>query len=131
MSTFTEKLVCLSRTGHVFAYLLAHRWNGNSPPKLYTQLPNLGVGDQLFLHDLAVSKSVRGNKVGSQLVAHLIEAAKSIGIREIQLVSVQNSQAFWRTQGFVATEKSICDEYGEDAVLMKRRLTAQNGSPLR
>ncbi len=47
--------VCLSNSGAVLGYLLAHPWSGISPPKLFEPLPDIKVCEYLYLHDMAMS----------------------------------------------------------------------------
>lgn len=54
----------------------------------------------LYLHDLAVSRRVAGQGVGSLLVRFALDAAQRAGLSHSSLVSVQNSAAFWRSLGY-------------------------------
>jgi GNAT superfamily N-acetyltransferase len=54
----------------------------------------------LYFHDLAVSPRMAGKGVGSTLVRHALEAGRRAGFRYSCLVSVQDSLAFWRAQGY-------------------------------
>lgn len=61
----------------------------------------------LYLHDLAVSRRVAGQGVGSLLVRFAFESAQSMGLHHSSLVSVQNSAAFWRALGY--REQALSD----------------------
>jgi ribosomal protein S18 acetylase RimI-like enzyme len=107
----------------VLAYLLAHAWHSELPPKLYQPLANESKGAILFLHDLAVSKQLSGQGIGSQLVNHLLNAISTMGFEQIRLVAIQESLPFWRKMGFSEVAKQIpCSSYGKDASLMQRLL---------
>lgn len=107
----------------VDAYLLAHAWNCDIPPKLFQPLPTDTKGDILFLHDLAVSNRVRGKRVGVLLINHLMGVARVCGYKRVLLVSVQDSVLFWMKSGFnLVARTSVSSEYGEGAKLMQLTL---------
>lgn len=112
----TEQGVC--------AYLLAHAWHSNSPPKLYVPAPVAPLGDVLFIHDLAVSNRAAGMGVGKQMVKHLLENAKARGFRGALLVAVQNSVPFWQKFGFAQVSVPAASaSYGADAQVMSSEFT--------
>ena len=106
-------------------YLLAHSWNSELPPELYTMLPVGTEGRILFLHDLAISSAVTGEWLGKKILAHLLETAKSSGFQQIRLVEVQDSMGFWKKYGFLPIKNQQgCSSYGGDAQLMLSELLA-------
>lgn len=108
----------------ILGYLLAHAWHSETPPKLYQTLSESSHGSILFLHDLALSKRALGRGIGSQMVKHLLETATPLGFNSVLLVSVQDSVPFWQKHGFnEVTSQQASDSYGEDAKIMRRRLT--------
>jgi predicted N-acetyltransferase YhbS len=110
-----ENLVC--------AYLLAHAWDQETPPKLHTLLPGNKQGDILFLHDLAVSNRASGFGIGSQMVDYLIQTATSLRYKQISLVAIQNSPAFWKKMGFSELQGvEACVSYGNGSKVMQRKL---------
>lgn len=113
------------KADNVVGYLLAHAWNSDAPPKLYETLPSGTEGSILFLHDLAISNAAAGDGLGKKMVAHLFNIAKEAGFQQIRLVSVQDSVAFWRKQGFISgTHQQVCNSYGRGAQLMIYKLLA-------
>jgi len=83
--------------GYLFAY----------PSRLGTVTP-LGAAfdpapdaDTLYLHDLAVSPRAHGRGLARRLVAQLLE--QPARWRWSALVSVQDSEAFWRALGYATT----------------------------
>lgn len=107
----------------VYAYLLAHAWDQEAPPKLHTLLPSERQGDILFLHDLAVSHRASGLGIGSQMVDHLIQTATTLRYKKISLVAVQNSPPFWEKMGFTELQGiEACTSYGSGSKVMQRRL---------
>ncbi|MDC0610180.1 GNAT family N-acetyltransferase [Vibrio sp.] len=118
--TSPESCFVYNIDGTVCAYLLAHGWDRQSPPKLHTLLPDDTAGSSLFLHDLAVSPEVNGQGIGSKMVQHLITKAKSMGFTRIRLVSVQDSYSFWHKLGFTKVNSiEISPTYGDDAQMME------------
>ncbi|HJV73039.1 MAG TPA: GNAT family N-acetyltransferase [Noviherbaspirillum sp.] len=61
----------------------------------------------LYLHDLAVSRRVAGQGVGSMLVRFALDSAQRMGLHHSSLVSVQNSVTFWRALGY--REQALSD----------------------
>ena len=120
-----ETCFVYEKAGEVVGYLLAHAWNRETPPKLYETLPSGTEGLILFLHDLAISNAAAGDGLGKKMVSHLFNIAKEAGFKQIRLVSVQDSVAFWEKQGFISgTHQQVCNSYGKGAQLMVYKLLA-------
>lgn len=112
--------------GSISAYLLAHQWGSDTPPKLHQRLPQDVNTRQLFLHDLAVAKHVKGRGVGKLMVERLLQLAKTRGFEKILLVSIQGSTLFWNQFGFnVLHERKVCASYGDGAMIMSLDLGAE------
>ncbi|NRA22688.1 MAG: GNAT family N-acetyltransferase [Oceanospirillaceae bacterium] len=108
--------------GRVLAYLLAHPWSSEMPPKLNEKVSVIH-SSTLFIHDLALAVEARGKNIGRELVENLIDNARAQGVVKILLVAVQNSTRFWAKFGFLTTpSKEICLSYGENAQLMQLEL---------
>jgi GNAT superfamily N-acetyltransferase len=104
--------------GRVLAYLLAHPWASETPPKLNEKI-SVAHSSTLFIHDLALSLEVRGKNIGKELVQNLIDNAQAQNFVEILLVAVQNSGGFWSKFGFLNIPSAeICPSYGENSQLM-------------
>lgn len=116
--------------GHIQAYVLAHRWAGNKPPKLFKPVEKnaaLQQADGLYLHDMAVHERAKGQRVGQKLVKAVLAQARSLGVKRISLVAVQGADTFWQKQGFTpCKDTEICASYGDDAVFMQLELQAEN-----
>jgi ribosomal protein S18 acetylase RimI-like enzyme len=113
----------LAEGDDVAGYLIAYPWPlGRIPPlnSLLGALPE--ARDALYLHDLALRPDARG---GGHVRAILDTLFARAGDRPIALVSVNESAAFWRAQGFA--EQRAPDvaaklaSYGADARYMVRR----------
>lgn len=104
--------------GKVLAYLLAHPWASEIPPKLNEKIPVIN-SPILFIHDLALAIEGRGKNIGKELVQNLIHNAKAKSYVKILLVAVQNSTGFWAKFGFInIPSEEICSNYGENSQLM-------------
>ncbi|WDE10393.1 GNAT family N-acetyltransferase [Thalassomonas haliotis] len=104
--------------GKVLAYLLAHPWASETPPKLNEKI-SVTYGSTLFIHDLALALEGRGKNIGRELVQNLIANAKTQSFVKILLVAVQNSTGFWAKFGFLNIPcEDICPSYGENSQLM-------------
>ncbi|WP_076543114.1 GNAT family N-acetyltransferase [Shewanella sp. UCD-KL21] len=131
----------LSSSAPIQAYLLAHELAGAEAPKLHQPLSSThtaasgskskqGSAIRLFLHDLAVSKDVKGMGVGKLMVAHLIALATAKGYKEVLLIAIQGSVPFWQKQGFeldleVSELQAAAIEasYGAGAKAMRKKLS--------
>ena len=103
---------------HISAYLLAHPWSSEIPPKLHEECP-ITASLNLFLHDLALTRDSRGKGIAKKLVNNLIDIGKAQRFDKILLVAVQNSSVFWSKFGFLNIPKAvICPSYGHNAKLM-------------
>ena len=110
--------VYLETNNVISAYLLAHPWPSEIPPKLHEISPVTGSVN-LYLHDLALAHEARGKGIAKKLVENLIDTAKIQGFKKILLVAVQNSSAFWDKFGFLHIPNAvICPSYGHSAKLM-------------
>lgn len=108
--------------GKVLAYLLAHPWASDVPPKLNEQIL-VTDSTTLFIHDLALAPEGRGKNIGKELVQNLIDNAKTQNYVKIFLVAVQNSAGFWAKFGFLnMASEDICSSYGENSQLMALEL---------
>jgi len=104
--------------GKVIAYLLAHPWARETPPKLNEKI-SVTYSSTLFIHDLALALEGRGKNIGKKLVQNLIDNAQSESFVKILLVAVQNSTSFWAKFGFInMPSEEICVSYGKNAHLM-------------
>jgi ribosomal protein S18 acetylase RimI-like enzyme len=126
---FAERLALSPSLSFVLAegediagYLIAYPWPlGRIPPlnALLGALPE--ARDALYLHDLALRPDARG---GGHTRAILDTLFARAGDRPIALVSVNESAAFWRAQGFAAHESPDLAvklaSYGPDARYMVR-----------
>lgn len=107
-------------------YLLAHPWRDNAVPKLDTLLHSLpAAANSLYLHDLALDSSARGQGLAAQAVNLISDYAKQAGFHSINLVAVHHSAPFWQKHGFTIQNKKLKKEltaslvaYGADAHFM-------------
>ncbi|MBS1169425.1 MAG: histone acetyltransferase [Burkholderiaceae bacterium] len=84
--------------------------------------------DTMYLHDLAVARRATGSGVAGALIRHAWRTGIGMGVHCSSLVSVQDSQAFWRRHGY--GELGLMDErqqehlatYGQAANYMVRTL---------
>jgi len=104
--------------GKVLAYLLAHPWASETPPKLNEKI-SVTYSPTLFIHDLALAIEGRGKNIGKKLVQNLIDNAQAQSFVKILLVSVQNTTGFWAKFGFInLPSEGVCSSYGKNAQLM-------------
>ena len=84
-------------------YVISHPWREGGPPALDTLLGALPERpDTYYIHDLALLPGRRGGAAATAAVEVLAAHATSLGLGEVSLIAVGNSQQFWRRCGFVA-----------------------------
>ena len=111
-----------SNENKTLAYLLAHPWASEVPPKLYEKTP-ITNSLNLYLHDLALAHEAQGKGIAKLLVTNLIAKAKSQGFAKILLVAIQGSDTFWMKFGFIVIANAIiCPSYGDNSQLMQLEL---------
>lgn len=109
--------------GQIAGYLLAF-------PSPYGRYPDLTAdgtavpgSSDLHLHDLVIAPEHRRDGLGSRLVEHLLEEARTVPYARVSLVAVGGSRAFWTRHGFrVRPEVPVSHGYGIGAAYMSRPL---------
>lgn len=122
--------------GHasVQAYLVSLPVADEAYPVLHaSQCDASTLPDELYLHDMAISPTLRGSGASRRLLQMAIEQAHSMGLQRLSLIAVQNSASFWMRQGFHArqpTSPQVADKlasFGSDAMLMSHTLAHNLG----
>lgn len=108
-------------------YLLAYGWSRQSPPPLGALLADGVPSEVLFIHDLAVSTSKRGLRVGQRLITRAFELAAQDGLRSAELIAIEGAKDYWRRLGFVegAVSGELLEKlatYGTVARWMTRKI---------
>jgi ribosomal protein S18 acetylase RimI-like enzyme len=110
---------------HPAAYLIAHPWISRSivsldaEPFVIPSAPNC-----FYIHSLTVHRGWQRQGLGRMLARKAFDIARCANLGTITLVSVQQSDAFWRHIGFrfiVPDHPDICEQlqhYGPDAKFM-------------
>ncbi|WP_366937860.1 GNAT family N-acetyltransferase [Phreatobacter sp.] len=111
----------------VAAYAISHPWPALSCPPLNALVDALPAdATSYYIHDVALSRAVRGAGHASAIVAALAGHARSIGCAAMSLVAVNGSAGFWSRHGFTqAKAPSLATKlasYGDDALFMTRAL---------
>ncbi|WP_031169138.1 GNAT family N-acetyltransferase [Streptomyces durhamensis] len=79
----------------------------------------------LHLHDLVVSAPLRRSGLGTRLVRHLTDAARTHGYTTMSLIALAGREPFWRAHGYRAHHRArVPAGYGSGAVYMSARLAA-------
>ncbi len=94
---FEAKKLC----GYVFCL----PWSGDAVFPLNKTMDCLPPDpDTLYIHDLAISPSARGKGISRLLMKEVFSLAERIGLHRFALISVQNSENFWKGFGFEAIQ---------------------------
>ena len=117
----------LELDGLAAGYALSHPWVLGRPPRLNSLLGGLPTDPAtLHLHDVALLPAARGVGAASRLIGRLAELARAAGLSHLSLVAVNDSAAFWESQGFgVVRDPALERElhgYGPAACFMVRSL---------
>ena len=99
-------------------YVLSHPFTRNSPP-LNTLIKEIPVATCWYIHDVALLPSFRGNGSTSAIVLRMEDIARSQGLLEMTLTSVNNSHTFWIRLGFKVDPSVSCSTYGESLFMTK------------
>lgn len=84
----------------VCAYLVAYPSSLGKITPLGACFDLTWAPDSLYLHDLAVSARAKGKGLGPALVRLAWSVGRDLGLGKSTLVSVQQSQGFWRRLGY-------------------------------
>lgn len=109
----------------VRGYAIAYPWRANDIPKLDTLFGSLPAdADILFIHDIALLPSARGQGLVGELPKLFSAAGRKLGLQYATLAAVYGSEEAWFRYGFrraPMTEKLIAqaEDYGS-AVYMTR-----------
>jgi ribosomal protein S18 acetylase RimI-like enzyme len=109
---------CATGSCAIGGYAISHPFTRESPP-LNTLLHQIHEATCWYIHDIALLPSFRGNGATSEMVSQLTELARSRGMREITLTSVNNSHTFWKRLGFVHDLSTSCSTYGDSFFMTK------------
>lgn len=118
----------LERDGRIAGYVLALPCPRFRYPDLTRpEQPVRGFSDpsNLHLHDLVITTPLRRRGLGTRLVRHLTEEARTHGFATMSLIAVAGKEPFWRANGYRPHhEARVPAGYGSGAVYMSARLAA-------
>lgn len=108
-------------------YLFAHPWPHSAPPALFAAIDQIpSDADSLFVHDMALHPSWRGQAIGQRLIQHSLQAAQQAQLTYSTLVAVEGAQRFWQQIGYLVTDiehgPSFPGRYGNTARHMRLSL---------
>lgn len=120
---------CLALVQHdstqLYGYAISHPIRYRQPPLLNSFLEHIAAdADQYYIHDLAISKSVRGQGHSEVAVKTLLAIGRTF--ETTSLISVYGTMSFWSRFGFekvtasVAFHDKLSTTYGEDATYLER-----------
>jgi ribosomal protein S18 acetylase RimI-like enzyme len=119
--------VLAAQDGAVRGYLIAYPWREGVVPPLNSLIGAVSQDhSNIYLHDLALDRTVAGGGHARAAVAQLVDRAQALGAAQITLVSVNRSAAFWQAMGFTPADApglaAKLASYGEGAVYMARSI---------
>jgi GNAT superfamily N-acetyltransferase len=82
-------------------YILSHPWRFGQPPALNSTLGRIPKDpDTYYIHDIALLPAAQGQGSAGLILEQLGGLARSLGLKTLSLVAVNNSAAFWEKRGF-------------------------------
>ncbi|NBJ11478.1 GNAT family N-acetyltransferase [Microvirga arsenatis] len=125
---YPQGCLMLVEDGHATGYALTHPWRSGEPPPLNRLLREIpSAPTTYYIHDVALLPEARGKGHALAAADRMTAHARREGFREVSLVAVNGSQAFWEKAGFrvltVPGLEAKLSSYGPDAVLMVRDLS--------
>lgn len=102
--------VALDAHGQVAAYLVAYRSCLGKPTPLGHAFEHAPDADVLYLHDLAMGATLRGQGVAQRMALHARVQARAMGLRGLALVSVNDTVGFWQRMGFAVAPPDAISE---------------------
>ncbi|MQY38463.1 hypothetical protein SRB17_64760 [Streptomyces sp. RB17] len=115
----------LDLDGRIAGYVLALPYPRFRCPELTGPESARHRSTNLHLHDLVVTAPLRRRGLGTRLVRHLTDVARTRGFRTMSLIAVAGKEPFWRVNGYRAHhEARVPAGYGSGAVYMSAQVTA-------
>jgi len=118
---------CLVLTGpeRLEGYLVTYPWRVDAAPALNTPIEAIPADAAvLYLHDLALSPTVRGQGWSRPAMQAVLDLARAGGWPSVALVAVNDAVEFWRGHGFEVRQTPEMGpklaSYGADARYMTR-----------
>ncbi|KDE21449.1 GCN5 family acetyltransferase [Acetobacter aceti 1023] len=121
----------LAREKQVLGYLISHPWQGFVSPPLNTLLHALpDKADSWYIHDLALSPTVRGQGFAQQALVLAEQAARGQNLPILLLTSTCYAIGFWQKMGFAEaptskTEQAVLASYDAQARLLYRTINGR------
>lgn len=117
----------LAAHGRCVGYIISHPSTYARPPPLNSLLGSIPEpATTYYIHDIALLPEARKRGYANEIVGRLIDHAARSGLRNVSLIAVNNSTAFWERHGFaLRAEPSVerkLQSYGEGSYFMVRDL---------
>lgn len=126
LAVWPEGCFVLADDAGLYGYFVSHPWVLGEPPALNTTLGALpDAPDCLYLHDLALLPSVRGQGHARAALEILLAQARAGGFSTLFLMAVGDAHGFWEQAGFTPDEAWRPDPakgYGPEATASIRRV---------
>ena len=93
---FPEGCLGVFEDGELIAYVFSHPWSSGEVVPLHASLETLpDTADCVYIHDIAVLRSWRGQGIADLLLTRLFDIAHSYRIVKLGLVAVNRSEPYW------------------------------------
>ncbi|WP_329325125.1 GNAT family N-acetyltransferase [[Kitasatospora] papulosa] len=114
-----ETCLVLEIDGRAVGYLLALPYPAGRHPDLHKSESTAFASRNLHLHDLVVSRPLRGRGMAQRLLEHVAGTARALGYEQLSLVAVGDSERFWSARGFTVRPGAVTTGgYDSTAVYM-------------
>lgn len=124
--------LAVERGGALLAYLAAYWSVAGKITPLQGDFAACAAPGVLYLHDMAVHPAHAGQGLAGRLLAPLWAQGRERGIHRSCLVSVQDTQDYWRRHGYEPQplqdplQRQLLASYGGHAVYMQRTDSGDN-----
>lgn len=124
LAVYPQGCFVLADGDRICGYLVCHPWVLGEPPALSVELGALPDNpDCLYLHDIALLASVRGQGHAITALNIVLEQARAGGFPTVFLMAVGDAHGFWERAGFARYEAWRPDPdkgYGPEAAAYTR-----------
>ncbi|MGW4569432.1 GNAT family N-acetyltransferase [Streptomyces sp. NPDC004561] len=115
----------LDHDGRIAGYVLALPYPRFRCPDPTRSEQAVHRSSNLHLHDLVVTGRLRRRGLGTRLVGHLTDVARTRGFETMSLIALAGREPFWRANGYRPhPEARVPAGYGSGAVYMSARPAA-------
>lgn len=105
--------------GRPLGYCIAHPGIIGAPPPLDTVLGRVEGADCLYIHDVCLLPTARGQGLAAAIARRLDQVARDHGFARLALTAVNGSDGFWQALGYEPRPCAKVASYGDATYRVK------------